>query len=239
MLNAQIMHEFPTLADHLMIWVFGIILPFVSGLQSDQLNGEIRFDEYSRKRLYLGNSIMLALAGSSVLILWYWKKRTFASLGFQEPSFDHSLILTVAVALLALMYLSDLLYSSFGNKREEDAWFDRSSFLPQASRELPYYILLCLCAGFFEEIIYRGFMVGYFLESPQTGIPWTALLAPSILFSLAHFYQGWAAVLKIFLLAILLNIIFIYSNSLYPTMIIHFLIDLVSGLAGMKRQKHQ
>ena len=76
-------------------------------------------------------------------------------------------------------------------------------------------------------------MVGYFLEGTKEGIPWLALLAPAILFSLAHFYQGWAAVLKITILAILLNVIFIYSQSLYPTMIIHFLIDLIGGIVAM------
>lgn len=233
------MTDFPSIADHLMIWIFGIILPFLSGLQSDQLNGAIQFDAYSRKKLYLGNSIMLSLAGSSILILWYWKSRTWSSLGFQWPVPDNYKILWAAGILLTVMYAIDLVYSSQAKEYEEEAWFDKSSFLPQSIRELPYYFLLCLCAGFFEEIIYRGFMVSYFGEGAKDGIPWLALLAPALLFSLAHFYQGWAAVLKITILAILLNVIFLYSKSLYPTMILHFLIDLVSGLAGMKRKQSQ
>ena len=233
------MTDFPSIADHLMIWVFGIILPFLSGLQSDKLNGQIRFDAYSRKKLYMGNSIMLSVAGSSVFILWYWKSRTWSSLGFQWPASNNSIILWAAGILLTIMYAIDLIYAAHAKDEQEEAWFDKSSFLPQSIKELPLYILLCLCAGFFEEIIYRGFMVGYFLEGTKEGIPWLALLAPAILFSLAHFYQGWAAVLKITILAILLNVIFIYSQSLYPTMIIHFLIDLISGIAGMKRKQSQ
>jgi membrane protease YdiL (CAAX protease family) len=233
------MTDFPYIADHLMIWVFGIILPFLSGLQSDKLNGEIRFDTYSRKKLYLGNSIMLSVAGSSIFILWYWKSRTWTSLGFQWPASNNSIILWAAGILLTIMYAIDLIYAAHAKDEQEEAWFDRSSFLPQSIKELPLYILLCLCAGFFEEIIYRGFMVSYFLEGTKDAIPWLALLAPAILFSLAHFYQGWAAVLKITILAILLNVIFIYSKSLYPTMIIHFLIDLISGIAGMKRKQSQ
>ena len=41
------------------------------------------------------------------------------------------------------------------------------------------------------------------------------------------------AILKIFLLSLLLGIIFIWSGSLWLVMIIHFLIDLIGGLVMM------
>jgi membrane protease YdiL (CAAX protease family) len=40
-------------------------------------------------------------------------------------------------------------------------------------------------------------------------------------------------VLKIFLLSFLLGVIFLVSGSIWTVMIIHFLIDLLSGFAGM------
>jgi membrane protease YdiL (CAAX protease family) len=107
--------------------------------------------------------------------------------------------------------------------------------LPEKTRELPSYIILCLCAGIFEEIIYRGFMVTYFLplNGTENEIPWMAIFAPSVLFSLAHTYQGWTAVIKIFIFSLLLGVIFIITKSIYPTMILHFLIDLVGGIVAM------
>ncbi|MFN6374196.1 MAG: CPBP family intramembrane glutamic endopeptidase [Chitinophagia bacterium] len=237
MRRAKRMIDFPSIADHILIWIFGIILPFLSGLQSDKLNGEIRFDAESRKKLYLGNSIMLAVAGSVIILLWYFKDRTWASMGFQMPQWNNRVVVITAIILLSVGYLTDLIYTYFFQREEGDEWFHRSSFLPQHYRELPAYVLLCCCAGIFEEIIYRGFMVNYFLEEVRETVPWLALIVPSILFSLAHFYQGWGAVMKIFILAMLLNLIFIYTQSLFPTMIIHFLIDLLSGLAGMRKMK--
>lgn len=231
--------EFPSLADHLLVWVFGIILPFLSGLQSDKLNGEIQFNAASRKKLYLGNSIMLSIAGTIIIGLWYLKDRTWHSMGFQLPGRENKEVVTICIILLSLGYILDLVFTYLYQREEKEEWFDRSSFLPHSLNELTAYILLCLCAGIFEEIIYRGFMVNYFLENVSLGIPWTAIIVPAILFSLAHFYQGWAAVLKISVLAILLNLIFIYTQSLYPTMIIHFAIDLISGLAGMKKLRAQ
>jgi membrane protease YdiL (CAAX protease family) len=231
--------EFPTLPDDILVWIFGIILPFLSGLQSDKLNGEIQFDAASRKKLYLGNSIMLATAGFIIIALWYFKDRSWQSMGFQLPDWKNRDIVIIAIVTLSVGYLADLVFTYWYERKEKEQWFDRSSFLPHSYGELPAYILLCMSAGIFEEIIYRGFMVNYFLEDGMAEIPWTAIIVPAVLFSLAHFYQGWAAIMKISVLAILLNLIFIYTHSLYPTMIIHFSIDLISGVAGMKKFRDQ
>ncbi len=79
-------------------------------------------------------------------------------------------------------------------------------------------------------------MVTYFLPryNDSSGLPVLACVAPAFLFSLAHYYQGWHSMLKIFLLSLLLGIIFILSESLVIVMVIHFLIDLTGGIIAMK-----
>lgn len=237
------MESFPSLADDVLIWIFGIILPFFSGLQSQLLAGSLHYNEYTRKKLYLSNSLMLALAGSVILILWQFKQRNFIDLGFQTPNLANQYITVfLLIGVFIVGYLIDLLISAKKIKhlQEEENWFEKSSFLPEKAKELPAYVLLCLCAGIFEEIIYRGFMVTYFLPSDgSANIPWVALFAPSVLFSLAHTYQGWVAVIKIFIFSILLGSIFIITKSIYPTMILHFLIDLIGGIVAMKQYKKE
>jgi membrane protease YdiL (CAAX protease family) len=100
---------------------------------------------------------------------------------------------------------------------------------------MPAYLVMCASAAFAEEVVYRGFMVGYFLVGSEggAGIPVTALLAPAVLFSLAHLYQGWQAVGKILLLSVLLAFIYIRSGSLWLVMAIHFAVDCVSGFASL------
>jgi len=237
------MINFPSLADHSLIWIFGIVLPFLSGSQSEKLRGSIQFDASSRKKLYLGNSFMLAISGSSVLVLWLIKDRSFSELGFTK-SIEITPMVWGIISLFVIAYLLDLFITlkelNKSNGTKEKDWFEKSSFLPEKIRELPAYILLCACAGVFEEIIYRGFMVTYFLTNQDgTTFPIIAIVAPSILFSLAHYYQGWSSVLKIFIFASLLSGIFIVSKSIYPTMVLHFLIDLTSGLIIMKKNKRQ
>jgi membrane protease YdiL (CAAX protease family) len=228
--------DFPALTDHIYIWIFGIILPFLSGLQSHQLSGSIKFDSQLRRKLYLSNSLMLSLAGGSVLLMWLFKKRSLTSLGFSLPDWDKYVLITLLLFVFISLYLADLFISSRKqeNLSNEAEWYEKSSFLPEKWKEIPAFMLLCLCAGIFEEIIYRGFMVNYFIqEKPGELFPIPALLAPAILFSLAHFYQGWTSVFKIFLFTLLLNFIFIQTKSIYPTMIIHFLVDLISGMSAL------
>jgi membrane protease YdiL (CAAX protease family) len=230
---------FPTLLDHIYIWIFGIILPFLSGLQSSQLSGGIRFDQYLRKKLYLSNSLMLALAGSSVLILWGGKKRAFSSIGFQQPDWTNLTLLLILLSIFIGLYIVDLVVSlqKKSSSNDEKTWYEKSSFLPEKWKEIPAFLLLCICAGIFEEIIYRGFMVTYFIDSNgDESISWVAIFGPAFLFSLAHFYQGWMAVFKIFLFTLLLNFIFIQTKSIYPTMVIHFLVDLISGMTGLQQK---
>lgn len=231
------MSEFPSLTDHIVVWIFGIIFPFLSGLQSEKLNGEIVFNAESRKKLYLGNSLMLSISGFSIIGIWLIKKRSLEALGFR--TIEHfTTMLILPVILFMASYAIDLLnikkQLTKGELKKDIEWFERSSFLPEHKSELKYYIILCICAGVFEEIIYRSFMVTYFLPTQQLGFPFIALFAPAILFSLAHYYQGWQAVFKIMLFSVLLGWIFIISKSIYLNMFIHFMVDLISGIFIMK-----
>jgi membrane protease YdiL (CAAX protease family) len=233
------MHEFPAISDHLLVWVFGLALPFLSGVQSRQQMGDIVFTESVRRRFYLANSLFLAGAASLILLHWWWKDRPFAIMGFRsDATVSHPAATWSLVGLLAVMYIADLVYSVRKAARGEsiEASLDEGTpFLPRKTRELPAYLLMCLSAGVFEEIIYRGFMVTYFLPAynQREGLPILAILVPAFLFSLAHYYQGWQAVGKIFLLSVLLALIFLSSGSLWLVMFIHAVIDLAGGLLAM------
>jgi membrane protease YdiL (CAAX protease family) len=233
------MPEFPGISDHLLVWVFGLALPFMSGVQSRQQMNDIIFTESVRRRFYLANSFFLASAASVILLHWWWKDRPFSIMGFRtdftvsNPAATRSL-----VALLFALYSVDLLYSvrkATRVKSLESTLDEGTPFLPRKIRELPAYLLMCLSAGVFEEIIYRGFMVTYFLPeyNNRPGLPILALVVPAFLFSLAHYYQGWQAVGKIFLLSMLLALIFLSGGSLWLVMAIHALIDLAGGLVAM------
>jgi uncharacterized protein len=53
-----------------------------------------------------------------------------------------------------------------------------------------------------------------------------------LVFAVSHLYQGIWAVIKILIVAILFGIIFWYSKSLLLVVVLHVLVDLVSGLVS-------
>ncbi len=234
------MDNFPVLSDHILVLIYGLVIPFMSGVKSLENFDNIQFTESIRRRFYLANSLFLCLAAMVILATWWLHDRPFETMGFQLPLDVKNSGLTFSlIALLAVLYTGDLLMSiRKWEKRDSsvDTLDDTTPFLPRKLRELPAYIVMCISAGVFEEIIYRGYMVTYFLPEYNfsTGLPILAVTAPAFLFSLAHYYQGWQAVLKIFLLSLLLGIIFLSSGSIWIVMIIHFLIDLIGGLVAMR-----
>jgi len=233
---------FPTWVDHALVWIFGWILPFLSGVKGrEQMEGAI-FSESARRKFYLGNSLFLFIAAAAVLLSWFFQGRTFESLGFRNPEAG-TLMYTIPLTLgILVLWLADFIHSL--KKQSADAPTGEQAdefppFLPRYLREMPAYLLLSLSAAIFEETIYRGFMVTYFLPESrgQTGWPLAALIVPALLFSLAHYYQGWKAVLKIWGFSVGLGVLFIISGSLWPVMIIHFIIDFAGGWMAMRLSK--
>lgn len=229
----------PTLADYFLVFALGLILPFLSGIRGHEQIKILHFDARIRKRFYLSNSLILAAMAGSVLMIWMWNKRPFPQMGFRWP--EQTPLGFYLVVILSVLYFADLFISMYklakiGTLNRE--WDALLPILPAHKKELPAYILMCFSAGIFEEIMYRGFLVTFFIDPLQTGFPWIAVWFPALLFSMAHFYQGWASMIKIFILSILLALIFILTQSLLYVMIIHILVDVAGGLAAIYMKKN-
>lgn len=220
--------------DFLLVLLFGVVLPFFSGLQSHKGLKDIHFDEYTRKRFYYSNSLMLGGMAMVILLIWWFFDRPFSLMGIRWP--NNSTLVYMLMSVAVLLYFLDMLYSLWKSKRTAHA-DPGIPFLPEKTKELPVYLLMCTSAAVFEEIVFRGFMVTYFIKPFEEGFPWMAAFFPALLFGIAHFYQGLLAVAKIFLLSAFFALIFIYSGSLIYVMIIHFFIDLIGGLATMYSAK--
>ncbi len=228
----------PTIIDHILVIVFGLVLPFFSGIRGSEKLDSIYFDERTRRRFFISNSLLLWFLTAIVLLVWYLYQRPFSLMGFR--SIEPGWISWVLTILLVAAYTADILYSIFSPdelRKTQEQWESSVPFLPEHYRELPAYTFMCITAGVCEEILFRGFMVTYFIDPLSTGFPWMAAIFPAVLFSLAHFYQGYKAMIKIFLLSMLFALIFIFSKSLIIVIVIHFLIDFVGGVAAIRMKK--
>lgn len=94
-------------------------------------------------------------------------------------------------------------------------------------------ISIWVTAAFFEEVVYRGFLMGRLLDLAGSGLG--AVLAMSavhaLLFGLLHMYQGPLGVITTGLVAFVFGIFFaLQGRNLWALIIVHGLIDTLSLL---------
>ena len=233
------MPEFPRITDHLIVLLLGCLLPFASGIRGRDAMKDMVFTEQVRRRFFVSNSLFLIASAGVVVLHWHWRGRPLEAMGFRASlKTGDAATMAVLSALMLLAYSAHLLLSLrniAARTRMRRDIVERTPFLPRHARELPAYVLMCAAAGVCEETIYRGYMVTYFLPETnlRSGPPLLALLFPAVIFGLAHYYQGWEAVVKIMLMSLLLAGMFIAGGALWPVILVHFGIDLVGGLIAM------
>jgi uncharacterized protein len=222
--------------DHLYFTIIAIVIPYV-GLHTAKTSVEDTSTEVllpPKKHIYYSNSLLLLIGALIVLTLWNVYYRPFSLLGIDYPYVDNIVLLLSTTILM--LYFIDTLFGYFYKKKTKKEMKDTLEIMPSNWSEYKHYILLAFAAGICEEIIFRGFLITYIRELMHNH-PYSfyvALLLPSISFAVSHIYQGWLAVLKIFVLSILFGAVFILSKSLALVIVIHIFVDLFSGALLVK-----
>jgi uncharacterized protein len=104
--------------------------------------------------------------------------------------------------------------------------------LPRTGIERLPYFALAVTAGLCEEFLYRGFAMAALQRAGLT--VWVVVLVSSILFGMAHLYQGRAGLVSTMLVGAVFGSARIAYHSLIPVIAWHATLDAVAGLAGPK-----
>ncbi len=108
--------------------------------------------------------------------------------------------------------------------------------LPQSSGERIPFFALAITAGICEEFLYRGFAMA---AISRAGLPsWSTVVLSSVLFGLAHLYQGRGGLLGTMILGLLFGVTRITLGNLLPVVVWHIAIDVVAGIAGARYLIH-
>lgn len=100
--------------------------------------------------------------------------------------------------------------------------------LPRTAVEKALFVGLSFSAGVGEELVFRGFLVPA-LEA-ATGATWPAVGLSAGVFGVVHAYQNPAGVVRAGLLGLLFTVPLVVTGSLLPSILAHFLYDVVAGL---------
>ncbi len=231
------MDKFPNWADHIVVFIFCILLPLSAIRQNLKNNSAVVYNSKQKLTIYFSTCLSLFIMAAIIVSVWLLFKRPLAAIGL-TVRIDGRLWIWTVIAFV-ILYAADTISSVATPKNIAASlsdWQKRTPFMPTIRKELPVYLLLCLCAGVFEEIVYRGYMVTYF-EHLFRGSGYQQSLSvvlPALVFSISHFYHGIKNIIKIFILSAFLGFIFIQSGSLVIVMLLHFIINVIGGLLMVK-----
>lgn len=102
------------------------------------------------------------------------------------------------------------------------------ALLPRNAQERTWTTLLSLNAGISEEIAFRLLLP--LLIWRVVGDAAIALVAATLIFGLAHLYQGWVGVVTTTLVGALLMLVYLLTANLWAAIVLHAVFDL-SALA--------
>lgn len=85
-------------------------------------------------------------------------------------------------------------------------------------------VLLTIFVAFWEEIVFRGFVLTRLNAIFKRW--WLTILLASSVFGAIHIYEGLLAVMMISILALVMSTLFVWRRSLAPSIMFHFLHNL-------------
>lgn len=121
-------------------------------------------------------------------------------------------------------------------KSQDDAMRILAPIAPHTYLEAGLFVLLSVCAGLFEEIIFRGYLQRQFGALGQNAV--IGIVASGIIFGLAHGYQGSRMMVAIGVFGVFFGILAHLRKSLRPGMIAHAVQDSIAGIALFTLLKH-
>lgn len=189
----------------------------------------------NRQEKYIRSS---AIIFGLLALLWYaWTHaaRSPALLGLDIPVSTRGMIgLTIAAVLfVVLAFVGTLTKRKHKDRKTEKTAgrFTKNNLIPRTRRELALFLVFALLAGCGWELLYRGFLMWFFV--PHVGTAGAVCIA-ALAYGAAHGYKNRAQFLASMVSAFAFTIAFVLTWSLWWLMLIHTAAGLAGGLAGYK-----
>ena len=218
----------------LIFFVLGVLLPW---------RGRARLKKMLATP-HIGTRERLALYFSTIAFQWLavgvtaWRARarglTLEQLGWvvhgRERIFLAAIVGSVTLGGLQWLNLRRMGRSTGKARGFMQALAER--ILPQSRSELVPFLALAATAGLCEEFLYRGFAMA---ALSRADLPiWSVVLLSSILFAMAHLYQGRGGLVSTLVIGTVFGTARIAYDGIVPVIFWHAAVDAVAGIAGPK-----
>ncbi len=166
----------------------------------------------------------------SVIVCFWTSGWNWSFLGLSNPdwkrSIIHSLGWAVGIFLFVDVLIQPLIENFFG--KIDLSGFD--SMKGNLVAYLIYVLIVWTVAAIGEEVVFRGYIQKQIAEKlGDSNSSWIiAALISSILFGLAHLYQGYSGVISTGLIGFMLALVFSFNRqTLTLTMFVHGFYDMI------------
>jgi len=216
----------------LIFFVLGLILPWRGRVRMKRLLTMPRVGPMERLALYASTIAFQWFAVAVVAWRTWAHGFTAAQLGLTIQGRTRILVASIfgAATIAALQWLNVRRVGRIPVEARGPLQTIAERILPQSTVELLPYLALAITAGLCEEFLYRGFAMAVLA---QIGLQaWAVVVLSSVLFGLAHSYQGRGGIVMTLLIGLLLGTSRIAYGSLVPAIFWHSAVDVVAGTAG-------
>lgn len=188
-------------------------------------------ERLNKKKMYVQIIFIQWMTVGIIALYWLFTDKSFKELGFINPFEKIKEIPDFVIGILFGVLFGFISFIAIMNvkpiKKKIYKQLEAIEFmLPENLKERILFMLVALTAGFCEEMIYRGFMFLYLKELPFD-IPLLMIaIITSIIFGIAHLYQGWKNVILTGLMGFALARLYMYFGVIWIPIIVHTIIDL-------------
>jgi len=216
----------------LIFFVLGVILPWRGRVRVKKLLAMPRVSTMERLILY-ASTIAFQWFAVAVVAWRAWAHGFTASqLGLTVPDRTRILVASIvgAATIAALQWLNLRRVGRIPVEARGSLQAIAERILPQSTVELLPYLALAITAGLCEEFLYRGFAMAVLIHVGLQA--WAVVVLSSVLFGLAHSYQGRGGIVMTLLIGLILGSSRFFYGSLVPAIFWHSAVDVVAGTVG-------
>ena len=216
----------------LIFFVLGVILPWRGRVRVKKLLAMPHVSTTERLVLY-ASTIAFQWFAVAVVAWRAWARGFTASqLGLTVPDRTRILVASIvgAATIAALQWLNLRRVGRIPAEARGSLQAIAERILPQSTVELLPYLALAITAGLCEEFLYRGFAMAVLVHVGLQA--WAVVLLSSVLFGLAHSYQGRGGIVMTLLIGLILGSSRFIYGSLVPAIFWHSAVDVVAGTVG-------
>ena len=224
-----------TLFDHFVVLTFAVLYPAYAFFTYRNVKKDLIANKPgARTRDYKETIAWLWFLSVIAMGVWIYNDRLLADIGLGF-SLSWPVWISLFLIVLAAIFLIFQYRSIRHDKKQRQSLRDKlsnvdaSEYLPRTEQEVRWFVLVSISAGICEELLFRGFLMWYFNVFSVTSL---AVVLSSILFGMAHSYQGWKGGLRAGVVGLVLALSYVLLGSLWIPILLHIVGDIHSGMLG-------